>query len=666
MSIITGTSGNDTLQGTAGADELYASDGDDSLEGYGGDDVLDGGNGIYDRVVISNNSPGAVTVNLTTGTASGPDTGNDALVNIEIADVYGLYSATLTGSDGNNFLNADTGGPNVISGGGGDDSILDIDHFGGTLDGGSGIDQLQLGRDRLRTMSGYSTVTTSFIHTFSPGVSGTFADGTSYANFEYYYVYTGTGDSAITFDHPRLASLSSGAWQLNGWYGEGANDTATVDLSGYAGPLFMSAPETLGGSPFVQIIGGTGPSFPSFVSFTNIENFHVIAGSGDDILTGSAGQDVFTGGGGNDMLDGGAGNDTIRYSGLDGNYLIVALSNKTFRVQDIRPGSPDGTDLVTGVENIQWSDGSSSSALQTFYQPGDFNTDGLGDIVWQNNDGTAAIWTMNGVARIGGDELAPKPGSSWHLIGSGDFNADGRSDLLWQNNEGTAAVWFMNGATRLGGDTLPSNPGSAWHVKAAADFNGDAKADVLWQNNDGSVAVWIMNGTARLGAATVSSNPGPSWHVVGSGDFDGDTKADILFQNDDGRAAIWLMNSLALRQGAAVADNPGPAWHVKGSGDFDGDGKSDILWQNDDGRVAIWFINGTNMSSRAALSITPDPGWTVKGAEDLNGDRKADILWQNGMTGEAAVWFMNGTTKIGGDTLTPNSGISWHLIANAG
>ncbi len=28
-----------------------------------------------------------------------------------------------------------------------------------------------------------------------------------------------------------------------------------------------------------------------------------------------------------------------------------------------------------------------------------------------------------------------------------DFNADGRSDILWQNTNGQAAIWLMNGTT---------------------------------------------------------------------------------------------------------------------------------------------------------------------------------------------------------------------------
>ena len=44
-----------------------------------------------------------------------------------------------------------------------------------------------------------------------------------------------------------------------------------------------------------------------------------------------------------------------------------------------------------------------------------------------------------------------------------DFYANGKSDLLWQNTDGTVAIWQMNGATMVSGAD-PGNPGPSWHV----------------------------------------------------------------------------------------------------------------------------------------------------------------------------------------------------------
>ena len=97
-----------------------------------------------------------------------------------------------------------------------------------------------------------------------------------------------------------------------------------------------------------------------------------------------------------------------------------------------------------------------------------------------------------------------------------DFDGDGHSDILWQNDNGTPAVWLMDGVgVHTYGPAL-SNPGPAWHAKEAADFNGDGKADILWQHDNGTPAVWLMDGIESP-VGPVLPNPGPTWHVDGRG-----------------------------------------------------------------------------------------------------------------------------------------------------
>ena len=76
-----------------------------------------------------------------------------------------------------------------------------------------------------------------------------------------------------------------------------------------------------------------------------------------------------------------------------------------------------------------------------------------------------------------------------------DFNGTltgSASDILWQNNDGTAGIWLMDGftATSVGAagpnGPWPFNPGPSWHVKGDGDFNHDGRSDILWQNDDGS------------------------------------------------------------------------------------------------------------------------------------------------------------------------------------
>jgi VCBS repeat protein/Big-like domain-containing protein/FG-GAP repeat protein len=290
----------------------------------------------------------------------------------------------------------------------------------------------------------------------------------------------------------------------------------------------------------------------------------------------------------------------------------------------------------------------------------DFNADGRGDILWQNANGTPAVWLMNGTdVSAFGPALPNQVG--WKEIDSGDFNADGKSDILWQNTDGTPAVWLMNGVNLLSAGPALLNPGPTWHADEAADFNGDGKADILWQNNDGTPAVWLMDGVNLLSAGPALANPGPTWQVRDAADFNGDGKADILWQNANGTPAVWLMNGTDALQFGPPLPNPGPSWHEIAGGDFNGDGKADILWQNTDGTPAVWLMDGVNVLSIGPPLANPGASWHAVEAEDVNNDGKADILWQN-TDGTPAVWLMNGTAVSAFGPPLLNPGSDWHVI----
>jgi hypothetical protein len=122
---------------------------------------------------------------------------------------------------------------------------------------------------------------------------------------------------------------------------------------------------------------------------------------------------------------------------------------------------------------------------------------------------------MNGLTPIATGNVA-NPGTAWHAVATGDFNADGDSDILFQNTDGTVAIWEMSGigisaAAQLG------NPGSQWHVVGAGDYNGDGHADILFQNNDGSAAIWEINGLTPIATAEVANVP-LGWQTIGPGE----------------------------------------------------------------------------------------------------------------------------------------------------
>jgi hypothetical protein len=71
----------------------------------------------------------------------------------------------------------------------------------------------------------------------------------------------------------------------------------------------------------------------------------------------------------------------------------------------------------------------------------------------------------------------------------------------------------------------------------------------------------------------------------------------------------------------------------------------------------------------SSTTLVPGANYEVVGTADFNGDGTPDILWQNVTTGEASIWYMNGTTRIGGGPITNansstalQAGSSWQIV----
>src|SRR5262249_13016428 len=84
-----------------------------------------------------------------------------------------------------------------------------------------------------------------------------------------------------------------------------------------------------------------------------------------NVLTGGSGDDTLTGNGGNDTLIGGAGSDTAIYAGLAANYQLVQNADGTWTITDLRSGSPDGSDVLNGVEVVPFAETTTALVVDT-------------------------------------------------------------------------------------------------------------------------------------------------------------------------------------------------------------------------------------------------------------------------------------------------------------
>jgi serralysin len=201
---------------------------------------------------------------------------------------------------------------------------------------------------------------------------------------------------------------------------------------------------------------------------------------------------------------------------------------------------------------------------------GDFDADGRSDILWRSRTGAVAIW-------LGGDNtqaVYPSYANNggvvsldWVIRGVGDFNGDDKDDILWRHNDGTVAIWHMDGGTYLG----DANPGGAspsyWIIRGVGDFDADGRADILWRATDGLLAIWLEGRADRSVHPSYNNVPGPVdpvWAIQGVADFDHDGRSDILWRSALGDVAIWRLDG-----GRYLGDfghRPvGLQWTVKGT-----------------------------------------------------------------------------------------------------
>ncbi|OMI00029.1 hypothetical protein BSN85_35035 [Bradyrhizobium brasilense] len=378
---------------------------------------------------------------------------------------------------------------------------------------------------------------------------------------------------------------------------------------------------------------------------------------GADVIAAGFGNDRIIAGAGNDYIDGGGGCDTAFYTGVMSNYTITHNANGSFTVTDNRPGSPDGTDTLIGVEQLMFTNG----AANPLYVPNqsltiapapairqDFNEDGRSDLLWRSTAGEVVTWDAVSVNGHTGVDLG-KVGLQWQVSDTGDFDRDGKSDLLWRSNTGEVVTWMSDASGASYGGVSFGTVGLNWKILGTADFNGDGVSDILWRAADGSVAIWSDVAKGISGGQSFGS-VGSNWHIVGAGDFTGDGKSALLWRSDSGDVVTWenLANGSYVGKSIGVVN---PSWHVVGTGDINGDAKEDIIWRSNSGDVVTWEnIAGTSHSAESLGHV--EFNWQVaRTGDDFNSDGKGDILWRDTGNGQIVAWENITNNSHGGESL---------------
>lgn len=351
----TGGPSDDYIEGGSGDDVLNGAGGNDHLEGWGGNDTLiggAGGDGLYGGSGIDTASYAAssagVTVNLTTGRATGRGLGNDYLSSIE--NVIGTQGADdITGDGMANMLDG-SAGDDHLKGLGGNDTLI-----GGLgadrLDGGDGADAASYANASspvtVNLLTGTATGDGSGTDTLisienvigtigADDITGDAAanrlEGRGGADF----LRGGLGDDTYVINDRRATIVEASG---------GGFDTVLTVLSTYV--LGAGVENLASANTAYAYLHGTGNSLANVI--TGADNLYggdtLIGAGGDDDLRGLAGDDMLVGGSGGDRLDGGDGYDTASFATGSGGVVVNLVTGKA-------SGHGLGNDTLIKIENV--------------------------------------------------------------------------------------------------------------------------------------------------------------------------------------------------------------------------------------------------------------------------------------------------------------------------
>jgi RHS repeat-associated protein len=282
-----------------------------------------------------------------------------------------------------------------------------------------------------------------------------------------------------------------------------------------------------------------------------------------------------------------------------------------------------------------------------------------------------------------GASVVARAGTGWSTqdydLYPGDFNGDGLTDMLYvakdashPNGIALSDGTGLNTTLQTWGNAYLGIPWSSGQYNiVVADFNGDGKADLLLQRKTPGDHYLLLTEDGGVGAIsqTIANDAvGLNWsadqHPLIAGDFNGDAKADLLFQSPDAKGlnAVVLVDA----NGQFTAARPDQSWIDGYAGlswaanevnvyaaDFNGDGHSDLLVQanpipgtgpgtnqpaqfvpNSNGVVLarssskIFAVEGLQAWSREGFGANWSPLSSAVVTGDFNGDGRADVLLQ--------------------------------------
>ncbi len=603
--IITGGTGDDTIDGAGGADVINAGAGNDTVTYHGSETTIDGGTGTDTLILTAGASVTAVNFAVASGTdqTTGDST---AVYNFENLNASALTTAisvtglslanTITTGSGNDTIDGG-GGFDVIAAGAGNDSVA---YYGteSSIDGGTGTNTLvmkaagtvNLANSADQTSSDPTTVTnfqnvdasavssavsitgSSGINTITGGTGNDTIDGGGGADV----IAAGAGNDTVTYRGTE-SSIDGGT----------GSDTLVMAASGGTTAINLS------------VAAGSDQTTGDSVSVTNFENVDASAvgsaltitgSSGVNTIIGGSGNEIIDGGGGLDVITAGSGNDSVTYHGTEysisggsGTNTLVLATAATINLTSGDQTTGNSTN-VSGFQNVDasaLSTGVSITGTTTANTitggAGNDTIDGGGgaDVIAAGggNDSVAYYGTESSIDGGGGtNTLLLKVATTVNLSGTDVTPSDSIGVTNFQNVDASAlsAAVTLTGSSGVntitggsGNDTIDG--GGGLDVIAA----GAGNDTVTYRGTESS----IDGGTGTDTLVLAASGGTTAINLAVAGGSDQTTGDGVNVTNFENVDASALSSALTITGSSAVNTIIGSA----GNNIIDGGGGLDVI-----------------------------------------------------------------------------------------
>jgi hypothetical protein len=195
------------------------------------------------------------------------------------------------------------------------------------------------------------------------------------------------------------------------------------------------------------------------------------------------------------------------WDGTGGSQDVIARNPSN---GDLWLYSGNGRGGFTGSKVI----GKGWSVMNAIFSPGDWNGDGLVDLIGRRRD-DSSLWLYPGNG-AGGFKTASRIATNWKIAtalgASGDFDLNGTTDFVARMSDG--GLYLYNGDGR-GGFAARTFISGGWQnftaLTGVGDWDGDGVSDVLARKSDGSLMLYSGRGD---GSFVTVRKIGAGWSAV--------------------------------------------------------------------------------------------------------------------------------------------------------